>query len=162
MLFIIHHVSPRPVYIKQNVARWRIANTHSGERCYLGTPLVCVCVCVCTLVSLNLVMRRPNLCCVLVVHVVATHRKSATLLGVQFELYFCQSTERRELPLHHRSLIVICRRLVKRCRNTSRLVSLYISNIRPVYNNILARYRERSREIIASKILRLSPLPPSP
>lgn len=156
MLFIIHHVSPRPVYIKQNVARWRIANTHSGERCYLGTPLVCVC----TLVSLNLVMRRPSLCCVLVVHVVATHRKSATLLGVQFELYFCQSTERRELPLHHRSLIVICRRLVKRCRNISRLV--YIIHLAPFITIYRYRYRENGSEIIARKILCLSLLSSSP
>lgn len=107
------------------------------------TPFVCVHACI--VESSN---TSAHLCCALVVHVVATHRKSATLLGVQFELYFCQSTERRELPLHHRSLIVICRRLVKRCRNISRLVLLYIyiyiSNIRPVYNNI-ARYRESGK-----------------
>lgn len=89
-------------------------------------------------------MRRPSLCCVLVVHVVATHRKSATLLGVQFELYFCQSTERRELPLHHRSLIVICRRLVKRCRNISRLV--YIIHLAPFITIYRYRYRENGSE----------------
>lgn len=123
-------------------------------------PRYPACVCVCTLVSLNLVMRRPSLCCVLVVHVVATHRKSATLLGVQFELYFCQSTERRELPLHHRSLIVICRRLVKRCRNISRLV--YIIHLAPFITIYRYRYRENGSEIIARKILCLSPLPSSP
>lgn len=109
---------------------------------------------------MNLVMRRPSLCCVLVVHVVATHRKSATLLGVQFELYFCQSTERRELPLHHRSLIVICRRLVKRCRNISRLV--YIIHLAPFITIYRYRYRENGSEIIARKILCLSLLSSSP